>query len=187
MASNELRKPKRKSFNDPGHAHELTCSCFKKQTFLKSENAKTMLASAINNARIKYQFDIWAWVFMPEHFHMMIFPRLEIYSISDILKAIKQPVAQKMVNLLKEKNPKALRYLETGLASPRYRFWQDGGGYDRNYWKAEEIRIQVDYIHNNPVKRGLVESAIEYEWSSAREWLTGEISMIHIKRESFPI
>jgi hypothetical protein len=38
---------------------------------------------------------------MPEHFHMMIFPRLEIYLISDILKAIKQPVAQKMVNMEK--------------------------------------------------------------------------------------
>ena len=29
---------------------------------------------------------------------------------------------------------------------------------------------KVSYIHNNPVRAGLVERAIDYRWSSARIW-----------------
>jgi putative transposase len=92
-----------------------------------------------------------------------------------------------MVNFLENRNPEALKYLETGLEKPRYRFWQAGGGYDRNYWSTEEIIQRVDYIHNNPVKRGLVEDPCDWPWSSAREWLTGEKGPIPIDRRSFPI
>ena len=173
-------------FNIPGHAHDLTFSCFQRKTFLKSGYAKQFLVEAINASRVKYQYDIWAWVFMPEHVHLLIFPRPETYSISDILRSIKQPVAQRMVRFLKKRSPKALVHLETGLRRPQYRFWQDGGGYDRNYWSTKEIHEQTKYIHNNPVKRGLVDTAVEWEWSSAREWILGEEGVIPIDRESFP-
>ena len=35
-----------------------------------------------------------------------------------------------------------------------YRFWQRGGGYDRNFNEPESIYAEIEYLHNNPVRRG---------------------------------
>jgi putative transposase len=54
----------------------------------------------------------------------------------------------------------------------RRRFWQPGGGYDRNITSAEALRAMIDSLHANPVRRGLVARAEDWEWSSAR-WYAG--------------
>ena len=54
----------------------------------------------------------------------------------------------------------------------RHRFWQPGGGYDRNITSIEALRAMIEYIHANPVRRGLVARAEDWEWSSAR-WFAG--------------
>jgi putative transposase len=54
----------------------------------------------------------------------------------------------------------------------RRRFWQPGGGYDRNITSIEALRAMIDYIHANPVRRGLVARPEDWEWSSAR-WYRG--------------
>jgi hypothetical protein len=54
----------------------------------------------------------------------------------------------------------------------RHRFWQPGGGYDRNFHSSGALRAGIDYFHANPVRRGLVAKAEDWEWSSAR-WYAG--------------
>jgi putative transposase len=172
-------------FNIPGHAHELTFSCFRRMPLLKSRLANEFLADSVNAARIIHNFEVWAYVFMPEHVHLMIYPIDEDYSISDITKSIKQSASRKIINYCRENKPHLLLRLETGLKSPRYRFWQDGTGYDRNYYDPKEIRKQMEYIHNNPVKRGLVDSVVEWKWSSASYWIEDGFSPVKIKRDHF--
>ena len=55
----------------------------------------------------------------------------------------------------------------------KVRFWQPGGGYDRNIVSNDEMREKIEYIHSNPVRRGLAESPTGYRWSSAR-WYAGD-------------
>jgi len=172
-------------FNSPGEAHELTFTCFHRKRFLKSRMPKEILSDAINLAAARLDFHVWAYVFMPEHIHIIIFPCVESYSVSQILKTIKQSSSRRIINFLKANKPSALRNLETGLKDPKYRFWQDGGGYDRNYWTTSEILKQVTYIHENPVVEGLCENAVEWEWSSARFWETGEKGPVVVNLEHF--
>ena len=51
-----------------------------------------------------------------------------------------------------------------------FRFWQPGGGCDHNVWRERTVRDVADYIHANPVRRGLVEFPEEWTWSSAGFW-----------------
>jgi putative transposase len=51
-------------------------------------------------------------------------------------------------------------------------FWQSGGGYDRNLDQPSTLLGNIDYIHMNPVRRGLAQSATDWKWSSAR-WFAG--------------
>ncbi|MGE5295512.1 MAG: hypothetical protein ACM3VT_11845 [Solirubrobacterales bacterium] len=42
------------------------------------------------------------------------------------------------------------------------------------------------YIHENPVRRGLVRCAGEWPYSSARDWETGTSTRIPIDFDTFP-
>ncbi len=53
-----------------------------------------------------------------------------------------------------------------------FRYWQEGPGYDRNLDNRVSIEAAIDYIHMNPVRRGLVKRAVDWRWSSARKLLT---------------
>ena len=173
-------------FNLSYHAHELTFSCFKNRPFLKSERAGQFLAQAISKASLNYQFDLWAYVFMYNHLHLLLWPKLEQYSILRILLAIKQPVAQKITYHLKHLKPDSLKYLATGQKGAPFRFWQDGAGYDRNIVSRDALISAVNYIHNNPVRRGLVISPDNWLWSSYKDWQTEDSGPVHINLSSFP-
>jgi len=64
----------RKRYDVPGHAHYLTFSCWRNQAFLGRDRARWWLLEAIDKARRWHPFDLWAWVIMPEHAHLMILP-----------------------------------------------------------------------------------------------------------------
>lgn len=154
----------------PGHAHELTFSCYRRRPFLTSVGACTLLANAMANARRNHRFRLLAYVFMPEHVHLLLWPREADYSVSAILKSVKQSVSHRVVSQLRDHNPHGLRLVATGKPTKPYRFWQAGGGYDRNITEMSTLERAANYIHMNPVRRGLVESPSEWHWSSARDW-----------------
>ena len=89
---------RRKTYDIPGHAHELTFCCQRRYPFLSKDRTRQWFVEALDRARGKLNLELWAYVIMPEHAHVLLLPRPVQYSISLILKTIKQPVAQKAVN-----------------------------------------------------------------------------------------
>jgi len=51
-----------------------------------------------------------------------------------------------------------------------FRFWQERPGYDRNIRKDRTMRMVIDYLHRNPVRRGLVDHPSKCRWSSRRHY-----------------
>jgi len=173
-------------YNVAGDAHELTFSCCNNRPFLSAERICKYLVDSIISSREKHRFRLWAYVFMPNHVHLLICPTRPQYSVSDILLSIKQPVSRKAINYLKNNNPDGLKYLATSQIHRPYRFWQKGGGYDRNITKIQTIIDSVNYIHNNPVRKELVESAEQWRYSSAADWQNIRQGPISIDFASFP-
>ncbi len=120
-------------------------------------------------ARSRDGFGLLAWVVMPEHVHLVVFPRG--VSVSSSLIGLKGRFARDIIGRWRELDAKILSRLEDAKGKPR--FWQHGGGYDRVVRDEEELREKINYIHNNPVKRGLVDRPTDWKWSSAR-WYAGE-------------
>jgi putative transposase len=168
------RHYRRRSFDEPGHVHELTFSCYNKYRFLRSERTCGWLARSIDEARGRWDFDLWAYVFMPEHVHLIVRPRGAGSAVASILKGIKQPVGRRAIRYLESEAPRWLPKLTRERNGRTERlFWQPGGGYDRNIIEPRTLTLAMAYVHENPIRRGLVERATDWRWSSAG-WYQGE-------------
>jgi putative transposase len=172
----------RRTYNTYGHAREITFSCFRRMPLLSRDRTRQWLVEAIDKARARLSFDVWAYVVMPEHVHILLLPRNESAEIAPILQAIKQPVARKATNFLRAHNPSWLEHLkvERPGGRPSYRFWQQGGGYDRNIFTDKVAWAAVDYIHQNPVRRGLVDCPLNWPWSSAACYAGAEHNKLQV-------
>ncbi len=174
------RRQHRRNYNEPRHAHELTFSCYQGYQFLKAERTCEWLAKAIDEARDEWNFDLWAYIFMPEHAHLIVHPRDSEYDIANIRKASKAPVGSKAIKFIKGEAPHWLPRVTRRRGQKTERlFWQSGGGHDRNVIEPETLMKMIDYIHMNSVRRGLVEKPEQWKWSSAAWYLgTGEPPII---------
>jgi putative transposase len=155
-------------YDSPGHAHFLTFSCYRRLALLTDGDRCGWLAAGVKEACMKLDMAIWAYVFMPDHVHLLIKPRRESYRISDFLRALKQSVATKILNRLKRESSPLLAQLRTNyrLNGLAHRFWQAGGGYDFMVWSMEKAVEKARYCHRNPVLRGLVDDPAIWRWSS---------------------
>lgn len=118
----------------------------------------------IDAARRKLDFKVWAYVVMPEHVHVVVHPLEEVYSMEALDKAVKSSAALAIFEL----HPH-LR-AERRVSLNEFRFWQRGGGYDRNLFTAHVAWKEIHYVHDNPVKRGLCDDPADWEWSSFRHY-----------------
>jgi len=99
---------------------------------------------------------------MPEHVHLLVSePERKDLALS--LQMVKQTVSRKLLPRL--------------APGP---FWQ-ARYYDFNVWSKEKCAEKLDYIHCNPVKRGLVERPEDWKWSSFRHYQTGEEGIVEIE------
>jgi putative transposase len=128
------------------------------------------MLEALGAARLRHNLALWAYVIMPEHVQVIVYPRAEFYQVRLIRTALKVPVQRKALAFLRREAPAFVDRLrdEKPSGEVHYRFWQRGGGYDRNITDPKTLWTMIEYIHNNPVRRGLVSSPTDWPWLSAR-------------------
>jgi len=177
----------RKSWDIAGSPHCLTFSCFQRKKFLSRERSANWFLESLDAARLKQAFDLWAYVIMPEHVHPVLLPGDGV-QISKILQAIKRPITRKAEHWLETHSPDFLAELTDKQPNGKitHRFWQRGGGYDRNLRSIPDVYEKIEYIHANPVRRGLVENPEDWPWSSYNSWQTGTGYPIQLDKNSLP-
>ena len=161
-------------FNESGHYHKLTFSCFRRLPLLTDDVCRRLLSHSIEQAMDRHHYRLVAFVYMPTHVHLLTFSEAAASRIDQLLRAIKRPFSFRVKQHL-EANGSQLLSLLTVRQRPgvmTFRFWQEGPGYDRNLTRPEAILAVIDYIHNNPVRRGLCQRVVEWRWSSARYYHT---------------
>ena len=173
----------------PGNARFLTFSCYQQLPLLGEPALRDAFAAHLEAIHRHNAFRLFAWVVMPDHVHLIALPSLPDWPASRILQALKQPLARKLLAKWRADRAPVLSQLLD--PSGRYRFWQRGGGYDRNIYSEMELREKIEYIHANPVRGGLVDDRLQWVWSSAR-WYAGDhtgpvtIDRINIIESCFP-
>jgi putative transposase len=171
MGMNRVGHRKRvKHVDNITDVRELTFSCYERRPLLTNNNWRAMLSRSIDAALLRHRYRLAAFVFMPEHVHLVIWPLPQASGIDSVLKAIKRPFSYRVKQQLVAKQSLLLRRLTVqqrpGVMT--FRFWQEGPGYDRNLTLGRSLLASIDYVHMNPVRRGLGKNAGDWIWSSAR-------------------
>lgn len=158
---------KLKRFEGLGDARYLTCSCYRRLPLFNNDDIKDAFVEHLAHVQHVLSFELFAWVIMPEHFHLLLRPRMTGgQTVTQILRRLKSPFARRVIARWRELDAAVLARITTD-ATGAVRFWQTGGGYDRNIHSDEEFIEKIEYIHANPVRRGLVVRPADYRWSSA--------------------
>jgi putative transposase len=171
ISQNEnIFRKKMKHYNISGHAHELTFSCHRKEDYLLDSKACEFFITELVKSRDEFLFKIWAYVLMPNHVHLLLWPLDSTYDIAEILSNIKGRMSKYFRDFLLPNNPVQYDHLCVFDKSKKrevFRFWQPGGGFDRNLWDSAAIYNSIQYIEANPVRKRLSLKPIDYRWSSA--------------------
>ena len=170
----------------PGSVYFLTFRTF--SNFELNEESRNIVYGAIHfNDNKKYK--LYAFVVMSDHVHIILQPlekaKNEFYNLSEILHGIKGYSAHKIKECILaqsetivppagsvEQSPSIVQsYAQSEMIVPpvqrintsKLRVWQHES-FDRIIRNEEEFYEKMNYIANNPVKRGLVENIEEYKW-----------------------
>jgi len=106
---------------------------------------------------------------MPEHVHLLVLPTTKLVQVDKFLSAVKQPHSVRIKRILQQCDSRLLERLtvQERPGKMSFRYWQEGPGYDRNLSTQRAVMSAIDYIHKNPVRRGLCRTAVDWKWSSA--------------------
>jgi REP element-mobilizing transposase RayT len=113
-----------------------------------SRVARVVVDALLYGETVRRFYQLHAWVVMPNHVHAIFQPHAAMPTIMRWLKGRTGRVANQILG-------------RTGTA-----LWQDES-FDHWIRSAEELRDLIEYVENNPVKAGLVETKEQWRWSSA--------------------
>jgi putative transposase len=157
------------------HLHFITFSCYRRLPFLRTARRRDLVLRALEHSRRTYRFHVVGYVVMPEHVHLLI-SEPEVETPSTAIKALKQSVAKRVAQACRR------RSAQLGLfPDSEFHFWQHRF-YDFNVWSAKKWREKLNYMHMNPVKRGLVARPEGWRWSSYRYYAFGEEGLVRISK-----
>ncbi len=150
-------------------AYYLTSVAKDRLPVFRQPALRELVCKALDEARRSADLLLFAYVVMPDHLHAVLGSELKPSKIVQYVNGI---IARRVIDYLKDQG-----YL-TSLAKLAHA--DRGRGYRYSLWDHhsnmkrlahEDVFIQkVNYLHQNPVRAGLVEQAQEYRWSSARCW-----------------
>ena len=134
----------------------------------RTDKLKQIACDAFNEARKSASFLIFAYVIMPDHYHIITDCHREP---SDTLRYLNGISAKRILDYLKSNASTSLEKLKMFEKKRGYKYtvWEHHS--DTFLITSESMLMEkVNYIHLNPVKAGLVEHPNDYLYSSARIW-----------------
>ena len=139
---------------------------------------KDVIVESLSWCQREKGLNLHAWCLMTSHLHLVISVKTG-HSISGFLRDFKKHTAKETIKLIK-KIPESRRewllwYFEReGKKDKRitkYKFWkEDNHAIELDCTETEMIDQKINYIHDNPLKDGIVDDVCDYLYSSARNY-----------------
>ena len=166
---------------EPTHPHFVTCTILHwLPIFTRKESVKIIIDS-LKFLQEKDNLKLYAYVILENHLHMLV----QSDDLPKTMESFKKYTANRILKLLKEENVKTLLeqfkfYKKAHKTDKEYQIWEEG--YQPKLMQTDTMmRSKIKYIHENPVKRGYVDDATHWRYSSARDY-DGVQGLVEIER-----
>ncbi|QDT41379.1 Transposase IS200 like protein [Gimesia alba] len=153
---------KRRIFDDQRYVHFITFSCFGNRRCLDHDDAKKRVLGTLNHELTRHNEVCVGFVIMPDHVHCLIWFQ-ELGKLSVFMRDWKRSSSRSIKLFIQHQSQYA------GTFAKEDPIWQ------KRYYSFEieseyKIEEKLNYMHMNPVRKGLVNSITEWAWSSARHY-----------------
>jgi len=152
-------------WDNDGRARFVTFSTHRRVALLTDRLACQILLDQIAISRQGHGFRLLAFVIMPDHVHLVLVPS-DACLVGPMIGDIKRLSARLILSVLrKAASPVVARITVSDQGQSRHAVWEKRC-YDHNCRSPEDVWEKVNYCHQNPVKRGYVQDASAWDWSS---------------------
>lgn len=140
----------------PNTMYIVTASTLQKQHFFRADNRRQLLQDALFEVTTAYDWPLQAWAVFANHYHFIA------KSPDDAI------TLKKMIQRLHSQTARAVNRLD-GVNGRQvwFQYWDTCLTFEQSYY------ARLNYVHNNPVKHGLVEDAVQYPFCSA-SWFNSQ-------------
>lgn len=163
-------------WQNPGSVYFITFRTYK-GLILDDSSKQIIYDNIIHYSNLKYY--LYSFVIMPDHVHIILQPNEinigEYIGLSEIMQAIKGYAAKQILKYLKDNYyivmeqtgasvlPNSHNKAPSGASVlPAHIFQAES--FDRILRNEEELYEKMNYILNNPVKKGLIVNGYNYQW-----------------------
>lgn len=143
-----------------------------------------ILIRSLDYCRREKGLHVHGYVIMPTHMHG-IFSVEENNNLSDFIRDSRKFTAKEIVSHLEQDGKRLFSWIfqnaakKAGRSEGSYKVWMEGT--HPVALESQELFIQrLEYMHNNPIRKGLVELAEHWRYSSASFYLTGKAGPLEI-------
>ncbi len=166
---------------EPTYPHFITCTVLHWIPLFTRQESVQILLDSLKHLQNSDNLKIYAYVILENHLHL-------VASSDDISKSIqkfKSFTAKELLKMLQENRVTTILeqlafYKKAHKTDTQYQIWQEG--MHPKLIQSEEMMLEkINYIHNNPVKRGYVDEAKYWRYSSARDY-EGVDGLVAIER-----
>ncbi len=157
----------RRQFDDRLYAHFVTFSVDRRRRLLDHDHPKRILLGVLNDELKAFAARCVGYVVMPDHVYAVIWlPTTG--QLSRFMHAWKRKSSFHIRNWQRTVAPNYFAGFGQGD-----RFWQPKY-YPFEIYSRSKMEEKLHYMHENPVRAGLVARAVDWPWSSARWYIEAQ-------------
>jgi putative transposase len=164
------------------HCFFITTTCNNFLPLLDPEPIKEIITENIIHYNKQYNCRTISYVVMPEHIHLMLYFEGE-NKLIPYMRDFKKFTSFKIRRYYSEHDQSILSQLHYVQRTQKFKVWMHR--FDNLFlYSRKVILTKLNYIHNNPVKRGLCESPEDYLYSSAAFYSRNDkpaIPILHVE------
>jgi putative transposase len=158
--------------------HFFTCTIVEWIPALTNRATAEMLVASLQYCREHKGLRLYAYVIMDNHLHLIG----QAPDIGGVMQDFKRYTARQMVTLAEAAGRDWLVnqfafYKKHHKRQSQHQVWQEGS-HPQLILDWDMFEQKANYIHNNPVRRGWVELPEHWRYSSARNYLLEDHSVI---------
>ena len=157
----------KRAYDRERHAHFVTFSCYRRRRLLDNDRVKRVVLGVLNSQLTLQDGRCVGFVVMPDHVHAVVW----LPGHDQIVHFMKQLKNRTYVNMQRLLASIFVKYAKP--IDPSEPVWQ-AGYYDLNLLIKGKAEEKLVYMHQNPVRAGLVVKPCDWPWSSARLYESGQ-------------